>query len=92
MAQIIKIAKKGMERAYCENCANFFESAMCSDCKDGSNYEETIITNADFIRDMNDERLAKFLVNFRNTFGEEYEGETSCLEWLQAEVGNLMVI
>lgn len=22
---------------------------------------------------------------FKNTFGEEYEGEVSCMEWLQSE-------
>lgn len=40
-------------------------------------------TNADKIREMSDSELAKFLINFNNTFGEEYEGEMSCLEWLQ---------
>lgn len=42
-------------------------------------------TNADRIRSMSDEELAEFLVNFQNTFGEEYEGEMSCLDWLQSE-------
>lgn len=42
-------------------------------------------TNADKIRTMTDEKLAEFLVNFKNTFGEEYEGKMSCLEWLQSE-------
>ena len=49
-----------------------------------SDYEP--ITNADRIRQMTDEELAQFLVNFKNTFGEEYEGEMSCLEWLKDEV------
>lgn len=31
-------------------------------------------TNADRIRSMTDEELAKFLTTFNNTFGEEYEG------------------
>lgn len=43
------------------------------------------MTNADRIRNMSDEELAEFLVGFKNTFGEEYEGETSCMEWLQSE-------
>ena len=43
-------------------------------------------TNADRIRSMSDEELAEFFVNFKNTFGEEYEGKTSCLDWLQSEV------
>jgi hypothetical protein len=42
-------------------------------------------TNADRIRNMTDEELAKFLITFKNTFGEEYEGEVSCMEWLQSE-------
>ena len=42
-------------------------------------------TNADKIRNMSDEELAEYLVNFKNTFGEEYEGEASCLDWLQSE-------
>ena len=42
-------------------------------------------TNADRIRNMTDEELAKFLTTFNNTFGEEYEGESSCLDWLSAE-------
>lgn len=40
-------------------------------------------TNADKIRSMSDEELAEFLVNFKNTFGEEYEGVMSCLDWLR---------
>lgn len=46
---------------------------------------ETNHTNADRIRNMSDEELAEFLITFKNTFGEEYEGETSCMEWLQSE-------
>jgi hypothetical protein len=42
-------------------------------------------TNADRIRNMTDEELTEFLVGFKNTFGEEYEGEASCMEWLQSE-------
>lgn len=42
-------------------------------------------TNADRIRNMSDEELAEFLVNFKNTFGYEYEGEASCEGWLQSE-------
>lgn len=42
-------------------------------------------TNADRIRNMSDEELAEFLVGFKNTFGEEYEGEASCMEWLKSE-------
>lgn len=42
-------------------------------------------TNADRIRNMSDEELAEFLVGFKNTFGEEYEGEASCMDWLKSE-------
>lgn len=42
-------------------------------------------TNADRIRNMSDEELAKFLITFKNTFGEEYEGKVSCMDWLQSE-------
>lgn len=42
-------------------------------------------TNADKIRNMSDEELAEFLITFKNTFGEEYEGEASCMDWLKSE-------
>lgn len=42
-------------------------------------------TNADYIRAMTNEELAKYLINFKNTFGKEYEGEMSCLDWLEAD-------
>nr|DAW53969.1 MAG TPA: hypothetical protein [Caudoviricetes sp.] len=42
-------------------------------------------TNADRIRNMSDEKMAEFLVRFKNTFGEEYEGQSSCFDWLQSE-------
>ena len=45
----------------------------------------TPMTNADKIRAMSDEELAEFIVNIENHFGEEYEGEQSCLSWLQKE-------
>mgnify|MGYP000845928883 FL=1 len=43
------------------------------------------MTNADKIRAMSDEELAEFIVNLDNHFGDEYEGEQSCLAWLQKE-------
>lgn len=48
--------------------------------------ENKIETNADRIRSMSDEELAEFLINFKNTFGEEHEGQQSCVDWLQSEV------
>lgn len=46
---------------------------------------ETNHTNADRIRQMSDEELAELLITFKNTFGEEYEGEASCMDWLQSK-------
>lgn len=43
------------------------------------------MTNADRIRSMTDKELAEFIINFDNHFGKEYEGEQSCLSWLQKE-------
>lgn len=58
------------------------------------------MTNADRIRSFSDEELAyfifnlennlceefaEFIVNIKNHFCEEYEGEQSCLAWLQKE-------
>lgn len=43
------------------------------------------MTNADRIRSMTDQELAEFIINLDNRFGEEYEGEQSCLSWLQRE-------
>ena len=43
------------------------------------------VTNADKIRNMSDEELAVFLTKFKNIFGEEYEGEQSCLDWLKED-------
>ena len=42
-------------------------------------------TNADRIRNMSDEELAEFLITFKNTFVEEYDGEVCCMDWLQSE-------
>lgn len=53
-------------------------SLLCKDFKPKK-------TNADKIRSMSDKELAEFIVTFENTFGEEYEGEMSCLDWLQSE-------
>lgn len=45
----------------------------------------SVDNNGNRIRKMTDEQLAQFLCNFKNTFGEEYEGEQSCLDWLRAK-------
>lgn len=74
----------------CDECNN---ANICLDhirfpsicgCRSGIP-DHKITTNADRIRNMSDEELAEFLVTFKNTFGEEYEGQGSCLDWLQSE-------
>lgn len=62
----------------CRHNGNPRDNEPCCRC-------DSRMTNADRIRNMSDEELAEFLVGFKNTFGEEYEGEASCMEWLQSE-------
>lgn len=62
----------------CQHNSNSRDNEPCCRC-------DSRQTNADRIRNMSDEELAEFLIAFKNTFGEEYEGETSCMEWLQSE-------
>ena len=62
----------------CQHNSNSRDNEPCCRC-------DSKQTNADKIRNMSDEELAEFLITFKNTFGEEYEGETSCMEWLQSE-------
>lgn len=62
----------------CQHNSNSRDNEPCCRC-------DSRRTNADRIRNMSDEELAEFLITFKNTFGEEYEGETSCMEWLQSE-------
>lgn len=62
----------------CQQNGNLIDNEPCCRC-------DSRKTNADRIRNMSDEELAEFLITFKNTFGEEYEGEASCMEWLQSE-------
>ena len=62
----------------CQYNSNSRDSEPCCRC-------DSRKTNADRIRNMSDEELAEFLITFKNTFGKEYEGETSCMDWLQSE-------
>ena len=62
----------------CQHNSNSRDNEPCCRC-------DSRMTNADRIRNMSDEKLAEFLVGFKNTFSEEYEGEASCMEWLQSE-------
>ena len=43
------------------------------------------VTNADRIRSMTDDELAKFISGKARGFGEEYEGYMSALDWLKEE-------
>lgn len=62
----------------CQHNGNSRENEPCCRCDNRK-------TNADRIRNMSDEELAEFLITFKNAFGEEYEGEASCMDWLQSE-------
>lgn len=62
----------------CQHNSNSRDNEPCCRC-------DSKQTNADRIRNMSDEELAEFLITFKNTFGEEYEEEASCMEWLQSE-------
>lgn len=62
----------------CQHNSNPRDNEPCCRC-------DSRQTNADRMRNMSDEELAEFLVTFKNTFGKEYEGEQSCLDWLQSE-------
>jgi hypothetical protein len=68
----------GNNNCNCKHNGNSRDNEPCCRC-------DSKQTNADRIRNMSDEELAEFLVGFKNTFGEEYEGEASCMEWLQSE-------
>ena len=97
---IADIDCKGMCGRYEKEIAEMFlkafddsEEKISCNCKHNSNSRDdesccrcdSRMTNAGRIRNMSDEELAEFLVGFKNTFGEEYEGEASCMEWLQSE-------
>jgi hypothetical protein len=62
----------------CQHNSNSRDNEPCCRC-------DSRKTNAERIRNMSDEELVEFLVGFKNTFGEEYEGQGSCLDWLQSE-------
>ena len=72
----------------CDKCMNFpcgEEANMIIACCD---FEEKpkVITNADRIRSMTDEELAEWATTVGRTFGEEYEGYMSALDWLKSPV------
>ena len=79
----------------CKECAHHnpdFIDNVCLHCSwpefagEPSNFKPKPITNADKIRSMTDEELAEFISGKARTFGEEYEGYMSALDWLKEEV------
>ena len=74
----LDLAMKEKTSCNCQHNNNSRDNEPCCRCDNKQ-------TNADRIRNMSDEELAEFLVTFKNTFGEEYEGEASCIGWLQSE-------
>ena len=62
----------------CQHNRNSRENEPCCRC-------DSRHTNANRIRNMSNEEFAEFLITLKNIFGEEYEGEASCMDWLQSE-------
>ena len=71
-------AKEKTRTCNCQHNSNPRDNEPCCRC-------DSRQTNADRIRNMSDEELAEFLITFKNTFGEECEGEASCMDWLKSE-------
>lgn len=71
----------------CKYSTKMSDEFPCNTCVHGVCLEDFFApkTNDDKINEMSAEEKAEFLLNFKNTFGEEYEGEMSCLEWLKSE-------
>lgn len=72
---------------YCKAGSKEHLSIMDKDCSLIRRFinESKKQTNAERIRSMTDKELARFLLGFKNTFGEEYEVESSCVDWLKQE-------
>lgn len=66
----------------CRKCADF---EWCMEYEECGLFKPKIMTNADRIRAMTDEELAKFISGKARGFGEEYEGYMSALDWLREE-------
>lgn len=80
------IEEKGNQTGlYCNKCGKWIKWLTKDEKRLFAHNNKTKMTNADRIRSMTDEELAEFIINFDNHFGEEYEGEQSCLSWLQKE-------
>ena len=59
--------------------SNLADASRCE------HFKAKVLTNADRIRAMTDEELAEFISGKARTFGEEYEGYLSALDWLRQE-------
>lgn len=80
------IEEKGNQTGlYCNKCGKWIKWLTKDEKRLFAHNYKSKMTNADRIRSMTDEELAEFIVNLENHFGEEYEGEQSCLAWLQKE-------
>lgn len=80
------IEEKGNQTGlYCNKCGKWIKWLTKDEKRLFAHNYKSKMTNADRIRSMSDEELAEFIVNLDNHFGEEYEGEQSCLSWLQKE-------
>lgn len=80
------IEEKGNQTGlYCNKCGKWIKWLTKDEKRLFAHNYKSKMTNADRIRSMTDEELEDFIINFYNHFGEEYEGEQSCLSWLQKE-------
>lgn len=80
------IEEKGNQTGlYCNKCGKWIKWLTKDEKRLFAHNYKSKMTNADRIRSMTDEELADFIINFDNCFGKEYEGEQSCLSWLQKE-------
>ena len=75
---LFSIVKSKNRTCSCKCSSKLRDNEPCCRC-------DSRQTNADMIRNMSDEELAEFFTTFKNTFGEEYEGQSSCLDWLQSD-------
>lgn len=75
---IINMETEDKQKYWCGVGGEYIHFRKCEDSLGD------LITNSDRIRAMSDEELAEFIINFKNTFGEEYEGLTSCIDWLKS--------
>ena len=69
----------------CRQCVDF---EWCAEHEDCGLFKPKPQTNADRIRAMTDEELAEFISGKARTFGEEYEGYMSALDWLKQEASD----